>query len=115
MKRTILTAALILALACGADAVGEMMDVPDAGAQGGTGGNGDQSEFHDFACPSNGWVLTDVDQVDPGKAIIRYSFPDPWLNSGKTVDTQQYAWWSIEGKILVQCSADRPFSLEIRP
>jgi hypothetical protein len=96
------------------DAGQMMMDAgdamtPDAGAQ--------ESEFFDFTCPTDDqWLLTDVDQRQLGKVVIHQDFPDPWgVTESKIVKAQQYAWWSVDGKVLVQCTPGRGFRVEVLP
>lgn len=122
MRKLILVMGLVVvAFACSEQAGQMLVDggqmmmdagdtmVPDAGAQ--------ESEFHDFTCPAdNQFLLTDVDQRELGKIVIHQDFPDPWgVTDGKIVKAHQYAWWSVDGKVLVQCTSGRGFSLEILP
>jgi hypothetical protein len=57
-------------------------------------------------CSNRGFVLTDVDQGEPGTVIIRQTFLDAWgvTNPPRNVDYQADAIWSIGGKVLVQCN-----------
>jgi hypothetical protein len=114
MKRLGLTVGLVVVVfACGepvgqmlADGGQMMMDagdamVPDAGAQ--------QSEFFDYPCPADSsagslYVLTDVDQKELGKVVIRATIPD-WAGTGYTADYQNDANLSVNGKVLAQCPA----------
>ncbi len=87
---------------------GDMMQ-PDAGAQ---------SQTFPVDCSGGGFVLTNVDQKELGKVIIHQRFPDPWgaTDPPQMVDYQAHAWWSINGKVLVQCSGDTTSaSIEVLP
>ena len=111
MKRPIVLVAALVGLWACSDAVGELMQdagtmlsdgaVPDAGAS--------PSTVVELNCPSEGgFILTDVDQRPLGQIVIRQTFPDPWgvTDPPQNVEGQFLAWWSIEGKVLVQCNGD---------
>jgi hypothetical protein len=147
MKRIGLVIGLaVLALACSetvggmmqdagtmlADA-GEMMrDAGDAdastmpdgstGSGGGSGtagtGGGPMAQTFPLDCSGGGFVLTDVDQKELGKVIIRQRFPDSWgvTDPPQMVDYQTHAIWSIGGKVLVQCNGGvTEASIEVLP
>ena len=81
-------------------------------ATGGTSGSGGspQAQIIEVDCSKavNGFVLTDVDQRDFGQVIIHSTWPDPWgvTDPPRNVDYQSDAFWSIDGKVLVQCSGN---------
>jgi hypothetical protein len=109
-KLVLMVGLVVVAFACSepvgqmlADAGEMMMDasVPDAGAQ--------ESEFFDYPCPADSsagslYVLTDVDQKELGKVVIRATIPD-WAGTGYTADYQNDATLSVNGKVLAQCPA----------
>ena len=87
--------------------------VPDAGAQ--------QGEFFDYPCPADAsagslYVLTNIDQKELGKVVIRAILPN-WAGTGYTADYQNDANLSVNGKVLAQCPTygiDK-ITVEVRP
>lgn len=114
MRKLFLMVGLALvAFACSEQAgqmlvdAGEMMQ--DAGQQIQDSGTA-QAQTVEVDCSKavNGFVLTDVDQQDFGQVIIHSTWPDPWgvTDPPRNVDYQSDAFWSIDGKVLVQCSGN---------
>lgn len=107
MNKVLLGMVIATALACGSDAA-ELFGVPDAGAQ--------PSDTFEYTCPESGWLLTDIDQRPLGEITI-YIFGSARLEAqvpGGTVDVQSVAHFSIDGKVLANCEAGRPVTIEVR-
>ena len=114
--------AVVVAYAC-SDTVGGVLEdagtmLQDAGEQMQDSGTA-QAQTFPVECSRavNGFVLTDVHQREFGEVIIRQTFPDPWgvTDPRRNVDYQSDAFWSIDGKVLVQCSGDViSASIEVR-
>lgn len=107
MKKALIVVFMIVALACGSDAA-ELFDVPDAGAQ------PDAGSTHEYTCPENGWLETDIDH-DLGNIVISLSFPDPWDAVGGRLVTQEYfSSIHVDGKVLASCHPGRSVTIEVR-
>lgn len=88
------------------------------GATNGSGGNGagasgggapPAAQVIPVNCPAEGgFVLTNVDRGEFGSVTVHSRFRDPWgaTDPPEVVDYRSDAIWSINGKILFQCSAN---------